>query len=77
MQQVNVKFNDVEQIRQFINTIDKFDTNFDLGSGHRVVDAKSIIGVMALDFSGPLQLRYHSDDKEIRAKIAPFLACES
>ena len=39
MQQVNVKFNDVEQIRQFIKTIDKFDTNFDLGSGHRVVDA--------------------------------------
>ena len=77
MQQVNVKFNDVEQIRQFIKTIDKFDTNFDLGSGHRVVDAKSIIGVMALDSSGPLQLRYHSDDKEIRAKIAPFLACES
>lgn len=29
MQQVNVKFNDVEQIRQFIKTIDKFDTNFD------------------------------------------------
>jgi phosphotransferase system HPr-like phosphotransfer protein len=47
-----------------------------LGSGHRVVDAKSIIGVMALDFSGPLQLRYHSDDADIRAKIAPFIACE-
>ena len=28
MQQVNVKFNDVEQIRQFIKTIDKFDTTF-------------------------------------------------
>ena len=67
MQQVNVKFNDVEQIRQFIKTIDKFDTNFDLGSGHRVVDAKSIIGVMAVDFLGPLQLRYHSDDADIRA----------
>lgn len=77
MQQVNVKFNDVEQIRQFIRTIDKFDTNFDLGSGHRVVDAKSIIGVMALDFSRPLRLRYHSDDEDIRAKIEPFLACES
>ncbi len=33
LQQVNVKFQNVEQIRQFINTIDKFDTNFDLGQG--------------------------------------------
>ena len=73
MQQVNVKFNNVEQIRQFINTIEKIDTNFDLGSGHRVVDAKSIIGVMGLDFSGPLRLRYHSDDADIEKKIAPFV----
>ncbi len=73
MQQVNVKFNNVEQIRQFINTIEKIDTNFDLGSGQRVVDAKSIIGVMGLDFSGPLQLRYHSDDADIEKKIAPFV----
>ena len=73
MQQVNVKFNDVEQIRQFINTIEKIDTNFDLGSGHRVVDAKSIIGVMALDFTKPLRLRHHSDDADIKKKIAPFL----
>lgn len=73
MQQVNVKFNNVEQIRQFIKTIDKIDTNFDLGSGQRVVDAKSIIGVMGLDFSGPLQLRYHSDDADIEKKIAPFV----
>ena len=47
LQQVNVKFQNVEQIRQFINTIDKFDTNFDLGSGRRTVDAKTILGVMA------------------------------
>ena len=73
LQQVNVKFQNVEQIRQFINTIDKFDTNFDLGSGRRTVDAKSILGVMALDLTGPVRLRCHSDDMEIAEKIAPFL----
>ena len=49
MQQVNVKFNSVDQIRQFVNIIGKFESNFDLGSGQRIVDAKSILGVMALD----------------------------
>lgn len=73
MQQVNVKFHSVDQIRQFVNIIDKFDTNFDLGSGKRIVDAKSILGVLALDFSKPLPLRYDSNDECIREKIVPFL----
>ncbi len=77
MQKVNIKFRDVEQVRQFVNTIDKFDASFDLGSGKKVVDAKSILGVMALDLSGPLCLRYHSDDKEIEEKIAPFVYMEA
>lgn len=73
MQQVNVRFHSMEQIRQFISIVEKLDANFDLGSGHRVVDAKSILGVLALDLSGPLRLRYHSDDLGIKEKIAPFL----
>lgn len=74
MQQVNVRFKDVEQVRRFVNVIDKFDTSFDLGSGQRVVDAKSLLGVMGLDFSEPLRLRYHSNDDRIAEEIAPFLA---
>ncbi len=77
MQQVHIKFSNVEQVRQFVNSIDKIDANFDLGSGHKIVDAKSILGVMALDLSGPLQLRYHSDDKEIENIIAPFMYSEA
>ena len=73
MQQVNVRFYNVEQIRQFINIIDKIDTDFDLGSGQRIVDAKSILGVLALDLSGPLLLRYHSNESDIEEKIASFL----
>ena len=73
MQQVNVRFRDVEQIRQFVNIIDKCDANFDLGSGPRGVDAKSILGVMALDFSGPLCLKYDSEDSAIREKIMSFI----
>ncbi|GFI23817.1 hypothetical protein IMSAGC011_02607 [Lachnospiraceae bacterium] len=77
MQQVHIKFNNAEQVRQFVNSIDKIDTSFDLGSGHRIVDAKSILGVMALDLSVPLQLRYHSDDKRIKDIIAPFVYSEA
>ena len=43
MQQVHIKFSNVEQVRQFVNSIDKVDASFDLGSGRRIVDAKSIL----------------------------------
>lgn len=77
MQQVHIRFHGVDQVRQFVNIVNTFDTSFDLGSGQRIVDAKSILGIMALDLSGPLRLRYHSNDaendREIIEKIAPFL----
>jgi phosphotransferase system HPr-like phosphotransfer protein len=73
MQQVQVKFNDVNQVRQFVNVIDKIDLSFNLGEGRRVVDAKSILGVMALDLTRPVRLSYDSDDEGIREKLAPFI----
>lgn len=74
MQQVYVKFNNAEQVRNFVNVIDTMETDFNLGSGRRVVDAKSLLGVFALDLSQPQLLRYESDDTQIYEKISPFLA---
>ena len=74
MQQVYVKFDDVEHVRNFLNVIEKFETDFDLGSGRRVVDAKSILGVFALDLTKPQRLRFESEDQEIFEKLKPFLA---
>lgn len=73
MQQVYVKLNNVEEIRTFITTLDKFDINFDLGTGNRVVDAKSFIGVFSLDLSEPQCLQYDSDDPRVLEMIAPYL----
>lgn len=75
MQQVYVKFDNADQVNEFINTIDQFDTEFDMGNGRRIVDAKSVIGVFALDLKQPQRLRFDSDSQEILKKIRPFL-CE-
>lgn len=73
MQQVSVKFNNVQQVQQFVNIIEKFEAHFDLGCGQRVVNAKSILGVFALDLSEPLSLCYSSKDAVLIEKIEPFL----
>ena len=45
MQKVNIQFRDIDSVRAFVNIINRFDGEFDLGRGNRIVDAKSIIGI--------------------------------
>lgn len=73
MQQLYVKFDDVEQVKAFVNEINKVEANFEMGSGRRIVDAKSIIGVLSLDLTQPQELRCDSDDKGMINRIEPFL----
>ena len=73
MQQVLVQFEDVDQVRDFVNTVSTVEANFELGSGRRIVDAKSILGVFALDLARPQWLVCDSDDSAILEEIAPFL----
>lgn len=42
MQKVNIQFRDIDSVRAFVNIINRFDGEFDLGRGNRLVDAKSI-----------------------------------
>lgn len=77
MQQVNIKFNNIKQVQQFVNMIINFDAHVDLGCGQKVVNAKSILGVFALDLSEPLLLSYTSKDTEFIEKIKPFIYKEN
>lgn len=47
-----------------------------MGSGNRIVDAKSILGVFALDLAQPQRLVCDSDDSAILEEIEPFLVRE-
>ncbi len=62
MQKMYVKFNDVEQVKHFVNTVNRAEANFEIGSGKRVVDPRSILGVFSLDLTQPQELRCDSDE---------------
>lgn len=73
MQQVYVKFENAEHVRTFLNVIEKLEAKFDLGSGKRVVDAKSVLGVLGLDLTKPQKLCFESEDRSIMEILRPFL----
>ena len=74
MRKVYVKLNNTEQVKNFVSVIDRVEANFELGSGRRIVDPKSILSVYTLDLSQPQELRCDSEDETVLEKLAPFLS---
>ncbi|QUH31008.1 HPr family phosphocarrier protein [Vallitalea guaymasensis] len=62
MKTVKVTLNSIDKVKNFVNAISKFDSDFDLVSGRYVIDAKSIMGIFSLDLSKPIELTVHDDD---------------
>ena len=57
---LNVKINldSIEKVKSFVNTLTRFDSDFDLVSGRYVIDAKSIMGIFSLDLSKDIESPY-------------------
>ncbi len=54
------------EVQNFVNEASKCDFDIDISYNHYTVDAKSILGVMGLDFRSILTLQYagHNDEFE-------------
>lgn len=52
----------INDVKDFVNTVMKYDFDIDLVSGRYAVDAKSIMGIFSLDLSKPIELNAHTDD---------------
>ena len=70
MKKINVSINSVDKVKEFVNTLNTFDGDFDLITDRYVVDAKSIMGIFSLDISKDLELAIHDNapaDKVVAA----------
>lgn len=54
----------IEDVKNFVNALNKFTFDVDLVSGRYAVDAKSIMGIFSLDLSKPVTLQAHTEDPE-------------
>lgn len=67
----------IDRVKDFANTIGRFDAEIDLSDGRHVVDAKSIMGVFSLNLKISLNLTICScsdDEKESLEKaLQPFI----
>lgn len=52
----------INDVKNFVNIVMKYDFDVDLVSGRYAVDAKSIMGIFSLDLSKPIELKAHTDE---------------
>ncbi|MBP5490941.1 MAG: HPr family phosphocarrier protein [Lachnospiraceae bacterium] len=63
MKTVTITLNSIDKVKNFVNDITRFRSDFDLVSGRYVIDAKSIMGIFSLDLSRPITLNIHNEDE--------------
>ena len=61
MKAVNIKLSLAENVKTFVNIVNKYPYDVDLRAGRHVVDAKSILGIFSLDLSKPIAMEVYDD----------------
>ncbi len=75
MQETYILLRDIQSIREFVKLVIVLDYDVDLVQGKYIVDAKSIMGIFALDIQSPIKLVAHTNDASVFfSKIEHFLA---
>ena len=63
MDQVKVQFRTPEEVMDFTNVVSRYEYNMDLKkSSKKIVDAKSLLGILALGLENNLELCIYSDE---------------
>ena len=65
----------INDVKNFVNIVTKYDFDIDLTSGRYVVDAKSIMGIFSLDLGKPITVEIHNEDCDALVEdLKPFLS---
>ena len=77
MNTVMIRLSSIQDVRNFVDTVTKYNIDIDLSSGRYIVDAKSIMGIFSLDLMSPITLTAHCEDAtELFAELDRFIIKE-
>jgi phosphotransferase system HPr-like phosphotransfer protein len=77
MKSIKVNFKTIVSINDFVRIASKLDANLDLVSDRKTVDAKSIMGILSMNLTRPLELQIISDHEEEDAEAFTKFVCEA
>ena len=77
MEATTIMLNTINDVKDFVNIVAKYDFEIDLVSGRYAVDAKSIMGIFSLDLSKKIRVEAHTDNAaEFMKEIHKYVVAE-
>lgn len=74
MNTFQILLSSINDVKNFVNTVSKYDYEIDLTSGRYVVDAKSIMGIFSLDLGKPIKVEIHNDNcEDLVSELKPYI----
>ena len=73
MRTVNINLPTIEDVQEFVLQISPLEGHFDLLTNSYILDAKSLMGILSLDLSKPLELSVEKDTIETMQSIGRFM----
>jgi len=73
MRTVYVSFKKVNDVKQFIEKISPLEGDFDLIDGMYIIDAKSLMGILAMDLTKPIKLQIQKDTEKAMQAVSGFV----
>ena len=76
MKIVNIRWKNLEKAAGFVDEMERLNVNADISYGNHSLDAKSLMGILTVDFGRVLELRINEDDElcdRIIGRIAEYL----
>ena len=64
MKVFNIMLGSINDVKDFVNIVNRYSFDIDLTSGRYVVDAKSIMGIFSLDLSKPIKVELQADNSD-------------
>ena len=59
-----IRLREVNDVREFVNAAEKCDYDVDISYNRFIIDAKSLLGVLSLDLTKELTVKYSEEDMQ-------------
>ena len=69
-----IQLSTINDVKNFVSTVSKYDFDVDLISGRYAIDAKSIMGIFSLDLLNKIEVTVHAENcDELMKELAPMI----
>ena len=70
-----IKLNTINEVKEFVNIVLQCPYDVDLVSGRYIIDAKSLMGILSLDLTRPIDLEADIDSDDVEELLKKIDFC--